>query len=144
MGYLMDMMDSQFTIKAANKAAALKAIRALARVEATKGSALQQSNGQMVHHFSWVDGEYVHAKKLEVALDDWRYEATVNDETKDIVGLTFCGEKLGDDEFLFKTLAPFVEDGSYVQFSGEDGAVWRWSFIGGKLVDKSPRWDNDE
>ena len=49
----------------------------------------------------------------------------------------FYGEKLGDDEIFLSALAPYVEDGSYLEFEGEDGYSWRWSFKNGKLVEKT-------
>jgi hypothetical protein len=82
--------------------------------------------------FSWVSSEDVlNAKTLQEAMLAFRWETSLN-EAGDIVSICFEGEKLGDDEVFFHTLAPFVEDGSYVAMQGENGAMWRWVFTDGK------------
>ena len=57
----------------------------------------------------------------------------VKDEMNSIY---FEGEKYGDDDLIFNAIAPYVEDGSYIQMNGEDGAIWRWVFENGKCVEK--------
>ncbi len=43
-------------------------------------------------------------------------------------------EKYREEEFLFwQTVAPVVEGGSFVEFEGEDGQLWRWDFRRGEL-----------
>lgn len=34
---------------------------------------------------------------------------------------------------MFKAIAPFVKDGSFLEIHGEDGAMWRWKFSNGKM-----------
>jgi hypothetical protein len=153
MGYYMDQMVSSFTIKHENKAGALKAIKSMAGKET-----IEDSGGP---HFSWVNTEdFLNAKTLEEALKVWRWEAETKerepeeiDKLKDedfdfnpddelpkldIVGLTFYGEKMGDDSFLFEHLAPYVEDDSYIEMSGEDNYNWRWVFKNGTMTEISP------
>jgi hypothetical protein len=127
MGYCISQGETQFHIKAAHKAAALAAVRRLARDE----RAMSRGSSQGDRWYSWVTtDDFYLAKTLEVALSAWRWDATIHGNTHDIVGLQFNGEKSGDDEVLFSAIAPFVTDGSYIQMSGEDGAVWRWVFKG--------------
>jgi len=40
--------------------------------------------------------------------------------------------KLWDHDEMCKQIAPYVEDGSYIEMSGEDGAMWRWVFKHGE------------
>lgn len=49
-----------------------------------------------------------------------------------------------DDEVLFEVIAPFVKEGSYIQFAGEDGLIWRYSFKNGKYVEQYPNisWED--
>lgn len=47
-------------------------------------------------------------------------------------------EKYREEELLFwQTVAPVVEGGSFVEFEGEDGQLWRWDFRRGKLTESS-------
>lgn len=55
-------------------------------------------------------------------------------------------EKYRDTEFeMFQVLAPFVEEGSFIQFVGEDCSVWRYAFKNGKCVEQyvaEVRWED--
>jgi hypothetical protein len=136
-------MESHFFIKAANKSKALEAIRALAEDESKMGGGSWGSHG-CSRHFSWVTtDEFYLAKTLEVAFEAWRYEAHADEKTGDVVGISFNGEKLGDDPVLWRAVAPFVEHGSYLQMAGEDGMVWRWVFNNGKMEEVHPVWPDE-
>lgn len=126
MGYCVDQGETKFLIKAENKTKAHRAVHALLK---------------KMPRYSWIDmGELAAAKTIEDQLEAFRWEAGTDEETGDVVDLLFRGEKLGDDELLLKTIAPFVESGSFIQMNGEDGACWRWCFVDGKLSEKSPTW----
>ena len=56
-----------------------------------------------------------------------------DDGTIEGVGLIDEPRNKGDELHFWNTLAPFVEPGSYVDWFGEDGAVWRWRFDGNSL-----------
>ena len=138
MGYRMQQSASEFHIAASKKMDALAAVRRLARDESA------MSGGSLLgeRRYSWVNtDEFRLAKTLEVALAAWRWNPTVHGNTHDIVGLDFAGKKSGDDEALFAAIAPYVTDGSYIQMTGEDGAVWRWVFKDGRVREVSPTWD---
>ena len=110
MGYCMQQVDSMFTIKAENVEKALEAIKKL-----TAG-------------YAWVSPDVVNATTLCNAMWAWRWEIVM--DNNDVIGISFNGEKLGDDEILFNAIAPYVEAGSFIQMSGEEGMMWRWSFDG--------------
>ena len=50
----------------------------------------------------------------------------------DIIGIEFQGGTLRDDFEMFQKIAPFVRDGSFLEMTGEDGALWRWVFKDGE------------
>ena len=58
-------------------------------------------------------------------------------ENGNIFELNFAGEKLGDDEILFQAIAPFVKKDSYIEMQGECGLIWRWSFDGKTMKEKT-------
>jgi hypothetical protein len=37
------------------------------------------------------------------------------------------------EEIVWEAIAPVVVSGSYVEFQGEDGALWKWEFRDKKL-----------
>ena len=130
MGYYMSLSRYEFFIPKSKKAAALKAIKALAGKETHRYSG---------SHYAWVDTkDFTTAKTLEKAVKAWRWYLEVDDKTGDVVGIGFEGEKLGDDDVLFRALGPFVKKGSFIQMSGEDDCAWRWCFNGKTMVEISP------
>jgi hypothetical protein len=159
MGYYMDQQDTVFNILAKNKTAALKAIKELMAKVNTEGYGGSWSNGvKETSWFGWVDTKDVlTADTLEDALYAWRWEASTSgvavedvidavneamaspdyESGGDIEYIEFIGEKLGQDFLLFQTIAPFVEDGSFIQMHGEDGCIWQWQFKNGTCKEKN-------
>lgn len=125
MGYCIWQEDGKFTIKRESFDAALAAIKAI------KGSP------------SWTTSAFKKAKTLKEAFDDWRWNIEYTD-TSDVTDIGFEGEKAGDDKLLFDAVAPFVEAGSFIEMSGEDGTRWRWMFDGKICKEKIARFVYDE
>jgi hypothetical protein len=122
MGYCIFVKPVTLKIKHADKPAALKAIKALKGKER-----IDDSSGR---HFSWVSHDFEKLKTLEEMLCEWRWNSKIDEDTGDVIGLEFTGEKYGDDDLLFKALAPFIEAGAVIEFRGEDGAQWKYVFDG--------------
>ena len=144
MGYYMSNREADFKIKSENIPGALEAMRKLATQTNRGSGGSWSSKGKTSSSFAWVDTEkFANAKTLKDALHEWRWE--VEFMAEDIITIYFEGEKLGDDSILFDALAPFVEPGSYIEMSGEDNAIWRWSFDGKTCVEESPYidWEGD-
>lgn len=62
-----------------------------------------------------------------------------------VSALQFEGEKEPDGLMLmFNTLAAFVVDGSWIEFTGEDGEKWRYIFNDGEVKQKNAHilWDD--
>ena len=124
MGYCMSQTDANFFMKSDTHEDALKAIKKLMDQANSLGEGFNNNERQ----FSWVDKDVVmKAVNLREAMEEWGYEVEF-DENYDIVGIEFTGEKMGQEEFLFDVIAPYVKEGSYIQMSGEDGEIWRWIF----------------
>lgn len=134
MGYCMDIHDQEFLLKKENKGGALAAIKELDPDKLGRGGRWEKGE-QVERWFAWVDtDEYKNANTLEEALIAWGWSSCVDDgvDDGDIDSLEFKNEKSGQDELLFAAIAPFVEEGSHITMMGEDTAVWRWYFMGGK------------
>jgi hypothetical protein len=118
MGYYITVRGMDFTLKEKNFDKALEAIKEL------------EPHG-------WCRGNARTAQSLWEAMSCWRWTPEVNPKTGDIDYLYFDGEKLGDDEEFFNKIAPFVEEDSYIEISGEEGAIWRWCFKNGTIKEQS-------
>jgi len=136
MGYYINQREAMFRIKKENFDAALKAVVELAdekhRSRMNGGS--WKCGKRTSWNYAWVNMEELkNAKTLEDAMNCWGWEVYTEDE--DIVDICFVSEKLGQEEVLFDAIAPFVEDGSYIEMGGEDGGIWRWQFNKGICVE---------
>lgn len=131
----MQIEDIKFLIKKKNKEKALEAIKALSSDNGS-GGRWEPGAGKTESWFSWVDTEeFMSAETLEEAVVAWRWELQ-GAVGGDVTAICFDGEKLGDDEIMFRAIAPHVEDGSYIVMRGEDNEVWRWLFRGGKCLEQ--------
>ena len=128
MGYSIRQLSGSFLIKKKNMTKALRAVKALKGKETIKdcGGA----------HFAWVSRDYLEAKTLKEALIDWRWNLEIDPKSGDGYDLYFDGEKSGDDEILFRAIAPFVEHGE-IEMVGEDDCRWRWLFKNKKFYEQA-------
>ena len=72
-------------------------------------------------------------------------ELQQNPVLEEVIGETSeVSEKLGEEDKLWEQIAPWVNDGSYIQCHGEDSAYWRWAFREGKFffVEAQLHWDD--
>jgi len=91
--------------------------------------------------FSWLRGPKPPATgwgSLLEAFRDWRFEATQTftggGSANDGVTLgQFLGEKIGDEEVLWRAIAPFVVSGGRIDMYGEDDNRWRYVFQDGAV-----------
>jgi len=132
MGYYINIVDSNVVIPNDQKVSALKALKAMATSTNKMGGG-GYTGGEVVERwFSWVDmRQLADADTLIDALDAWRYEFIACDDG--VVLQNFNGEKLGDDAFLWETLAPFIKGGGFIEVHGEEGEFWRWKFNDGNF-----------
>lgn len=138
MGYCMYQSDSVFNISASNIKDVIKTIHALASDKNKMfGGRWTPGVGKSESWYSWVNMDFVNTNDIKEIFNCWRWDVTTDDDGN-ITDIYFDGGKLGDDVVLFETIAPYVNDGSYIQMRGEDEHIWRWCFNNGKLEEKSP------
>lgn len=129
MGYGVTVELTDVRIPADNVADCLAAINAMHDLKAPWNS-----------KYSWVtDPSGNGFKSLKAAFEAWRYDAFVDEEDGSVTIDCFEGEKWGDDEQLFQTIAPFVEDEGLIECRGEDGAQWRYAFNDGSLDEQTAK-----
>ncbi len=100
------------------------------------------SNGES--WFSWVnDSEFESATKAEEIVNAFGFETSESEGTFCIEGYN---NKTGQEDLLLAVLAPFVKEGSEMEWSGEEGERWLYSVIGGKLFvsNETRTWDKPE
>lgn len=118
MGYNILIIKTHFRIVTDNTDSVLLALKNLATRE---------------QDFAFVKNNLlIESNDISSAFEAWRWLPEIDDEGN-VVDLDFVGEKLGDEQILFDTIAPFVETGSYIIVAGEDGEngkIWRWRFDG--------------
>jgi len=133
MGYYINVVDHDVVIPTDRMASALHELKAMAIHKNKMGGGGFTGVGKPVEQwFSWVDMQQLaNAETLVEALEAWRYNFVNSNDG--VVFEYFEGEKLGDDAFLWETLAPFINDGGFIEVHGEDHYFWRWKFNDGKF-----------
>lgn len=131
MGYLIYQLGTNFFLPEHHREAALKSLQSLCmedkRLLLGGGS---RPPKRAPKNYPFVDGSVVlGVSSLEAALREWRWTPIMDDEGN-IEDIEFLGQKLGNEDELFNTIAPFVRAGSYIVVAGEEGEVWRWRFDG--------------
>jgi hypothetical protein len=116
----MQQCGQRFTMKPNLKANALAAIKSSAMKRAHSADATHE-------HRSFAE-TMSKLETLEQALEAWGWQ--LMDSGDGTSWLECLGDALCDDRLLFESIAPFVEAGSFIEMSGEDGTLWRWYFDG--------------
>lgn len=125
MGYHINLTEADFRIDAENTRDALDTIRELMADPSADRHGYSAQSGR---HFSWLNNATPEDwDSLQDAMADWRFPVELDDD-QNVVDIRFSGQKIGDENQLFDVIAPYVEDGSYLEFRGEDGDVWRLVF----------------
>lgn len=97
MGYCIEMIDSNFKIKKENAQFALNALKAYCKTNP---------------NLKWVSNNIViESEDICDAFDEIRYPLVV-DGNGDYTIEYFSGEKYGDCELIFSSMAEYIEDGS--------------------------------
>lgn len=149
MGYCISQKRklSSFFIAKAHFADTLQAIKGLKGKETYTTPLYPSSHGfsgvaaheNQKGHFSWVETEdFMEAETLEQALKAWRWYPGF-DLDGNINGISFEGEKYGDEMILFAAIAPWVKEGGELVMKGEDGEIFRWYFTRGKVVEQKAK-----
>lgn len=140
MGYYIDQVDSSFTIKKENIQKAWDSLIELFKIEK---KSIHDSSGW---HYSWINTEDVlNARTFEEAMSEARWDVEIDPLNGDISDIYFNGEKYGGDEtIILSSIAPYVENGSYIVMQGEAGERWKWKFVDGEIEEISGRFVFDD
>lgn len=135
MGYNIQIIGADFSIDTADTRNALEAIEALMQDPDAERRGYSKHSGD---HFSWLNNATPEEwNTLDEAMVDWRFPIHRND-TGDVIGIEFSGQKIGQEKLMFERIAPFVETGSHITFKGEDGDTWRLEFQNAGIEEVDP------
>jgi hypothetical protein len=144
MGYYVRITNSNVFIPKVKQEAAYKALCALNTADSLKGGGSYgppPEGGPSVclkRWFSWMDANYPEkCKDLKEVLEEVGFDVELS-EAGDILSLGY-DSKTGDEEHFLNALAPFVANGSFIEWQGEDGEKWRHEFDGHKIRTRTAR-----
>jgi hypothetical protein len=127
MGYCVELTEKNFKIKKEDCEEILKALKEFIKDK---------------EDLMWINERYfLECDNIERCFDLLRYPLYENGDCYEIDYMS--GEKLGDEEKIFNSIAKFIEKDSYLQYIGEDGDIFRLVFDGEKCEYKYPKmiWD---
>ena len=123
MGYYVSMDFADVVVPADKVDDCLKAINAL-------------HDDKQPNHYGWVRFREGGFKTLKKAFEAWRYDANF-DDLGNLHIEYFTGEKLGDDEFFWESIAAHIESGACIDCQGEDRDFWLWDFQEGVCFNRT-------
>jgi len=149
MGYFVNTTDCNLFVSKDNFDAAYKAMCALNDRDDLKHGGSYGGDGVdadsprpegMTYHpakwFSWMPANYPEVcKDFESILKEMGFDCEFDAEGN-LVRVIY-DNKIGSEGHFFEAIAPFIKDGSWIEWRGEDGAEWRWFFTGGTVVEQS-------
>ena len=128
MGYCVEMKECEFFIKKENIDKAFNTLREYAKTKIENKESL-----------SWIDLHGIaYSETLTEALESCDFDVLYNDNG-DVYDVDWISEKLGDHDVILNVIAPYIEDGSYLEMYGEDGDIWRWCIKDNKCYWKTPK-----
>lgn len=124
MGYSIRTLDTNFTIPSNNMEEAHKALCQLNSKDApnNEGSFQGQASTSALH-------------SVEDIMQELGFLTDIL-PSGDLTVLSYNGKSADEEDFL-EALAPFVEDGSYIEWIGEDNSLWRDYFVDGDMFIES-------
>ena len=124
MGYYIKQRDGDFVIKAKNMP---KACETLQKLRDDKMQWPPYSISEFAKNMRW-----------------WGYYTDFNKGGDCVDIFKEHGKFVSDDE-MFSSIAPYVEHGSFLEFEGEDGYLWRYVFTQDEMHEVPAKivWEDD-
>lgn len=139
MGYYIDLTDAEWEISESPEA--LATIREMP----TKYHAIKRggsSNGEK--WFSWMNDTQI--EDTDTVQNVFRH---LGFDTENVDGgfkLTGYSSKTGQEDLFLAVMAPFTKDGSYIEWRGEDGELWKFEVRNGRMFRSESEiiWTNSQ
>lgn len=153
MGYNFEIQSSRIIIKDSSLSALFGKMKEVMSDEMMSRFAIPDNyssrNHDLTYHYSWVDTFKARnaAKNRDLIgfFAEWGYDLTTDDEDEGLesksrhynLNLREGSSKIGDEDILFFSIAPCIENGSFIECRGEDGECWRWHWHDGKFFNQT-------
>ena len=135
MGYYIDLTDAEWEITESPESLATVREMPVKYHHIKRGGS---SNGEK--WFSWMnDTDIENAETVESVFNQLGFETeTVDGGFK----LTGYNSKTGQEDLFLAVMAPFTKHGSYIEWRGEDGALWAYHIKDGRMyrLESEIRW----
>ena len=82
--------------------------------------------------FSWMPEDLSTLTDLKAVMENLGFDTNYN-EAGDLV-LGHYDSKTGQEDLFLDAIAPFVQEGSYAIWKGEDNHFYKWEFNDGKML----------
>ena len=132
MGYYVNTEDINIIVPKDLLEPAYKAVLAM-----NEDNSLKRGGGGMGTErkfwFSWMPEDLSTLADLKEVLENLGFEGTDYNEAGDLV-LGYYNSKTGQEDLFLDRIAPFVQEGSYAIWKGEDNSFWKWEFTDGKML----------
>lgn len=129
MGYYVNTEDINIVIPKDLLEPAYKAVLAMNENDDLKRGGSFGPKSERKCWFSWMPEDLSTLPDLKAVLLDLGFEDTNYNANGDLV-LGHYNNKTGQEDLFLHTIAPFVEEGSYAIWKGEDNAFYKWEFDG--------------
>jgi hypothetical protein len=143
MGYCVEIELHDVIILKAKKEAALKGLNAMwdqsGKPAHNCSGGSYASGGKVDSWYGWTENPPTGGfPTLEKLFDAWRYQGTEDKEGNFVID-SFNGEKWGDDDILYKAMAPYIKSGAKIFCTGEDHERWMYLFKKGTMTSKTAK-----
>lgn len=144
MGYYVNTMSCDVCIPAENAKAAYDAMCALNWRNDLKNGGRWPRNETDTDGprddiwFSWMHWNYHEIyQSAEEILRELGFDVMVEDNGD--IWLVSYDSKIGAERDFLNAIAPFITDGSSIEWAGEDGTMWRQLFKDGKMIEQDAK-----
>lgn len=137
MGYYVDLIDADWIVP--ENESVFKAMADLNVHDDLKRGGSWGPDGMKEKWFSWMPADYdTKYTTVQEILENLGFTVYVNDEITvehpyNRLRIAGYSSKTGQEDLFIEAMAPFVKDGSYMEWRGEDGELWRWEVKDKKL-----------
>lgn len=139
MGYYIDLVDAEWEITESPESLATIREMPVKYHHIKRGGS---SNGEK--WFSWMnDTDIENAETVERVFGHLGFDTEETDNGFKLVGYN---SKTGQEDLFLAVMAPFTKDGSYIEWRGEDGALWKFEIRGGRMFRSESEiiWTNSQ
>lgn len=131
MGYYITLTNADFAIPETDEV--LQVLKdANWKFHDWKNGGMFSGEGTQARWFSWMPENY--DELVTSVADVFTMLGFQVDSYEGKVHLTFYDHKTGQQDLFIAIVSPFVEEGSSLEWRGEDGAMWRHEVANGKLM----------